>query len=89
MLKIRPLNKFKKDLKLAQKRGNDIETLKTIITKLSQGESLNLKYRDHSLKSNYIDCRECHVQPDFLLVYRLTEHELQLIRLGTHSDLFR
>ena len=89
MLRIRTLSKFKKDLKLAQKRGNDTDTLREIITKLSLGEPLDLKYRDHSLKGNYIDCRECHVQPDFLLIYRLTEQELQLVRLGTHSDLFK
>ena len=89
MLKIRVLNQFKKDVKLAQKRGNNVALMKEVIQRLANGEPLELKFRDHSLKGNYVDCRECHIQPDFLLVYRLGEVELQLVRAGTHSDLFR
>ena len=89
MLEIRAVSQFKKDLRLAQKRGNDVVLLREVIQRLANEEALELKFRDHSLKGNYIDCRECHIQPDFLLVYRLTESELVLVRVGTHSDLFR
>lgn len=89
MLEIRAVSQFKKDLRLAQRRGNDVVLLRKVIQRLANEEALELKFRDHSLKGNYIDCRECHIQPDFLLVFRLTESELVLVRAGTHSDLFR
>lgn len=76
MLKIRVIGQFKKDLKLAQKRGNDIQLLQEVIQRPANAEALELKFRDHSLRGNYVDCRECHIRPDFLLVYRLTEFEL-------------
>ncbi len=89
MLEIKVTNQFKKDIKLAKKRNNDLNLLKEVIDLLAKEEKLPLKYRDHSLKGNYVNYRECHIQPDFLLIYHLTNIELQLIRVGTHSDLFR
>ena len=90
MLKIYPTGKFKKDLKLAQKRGYKLELLQNIIVKLSNEEKLAAKYRDHNLEGEYKGCRECHITPDWLLIYKIVDDELLLIltRTGTHSDLF-
>ena len=91
MYKIRPTAKFQKDLKRAKRRGYDMELLTAIIKKLAQGEALPPTHRDHQLAGEYAGCRECHVTPDWLLVYEIVEEELILIltRTGTHSDLFR
>lgn len=64
-----PSNQFKKDLKLAQKRGYDLNKIKKVITALANGEILEAKYRDHLLTGDYGGYRECHIQPDWLLVY--------------------
>lgn len=89
--KIEPTNKFKKDLKLCKSRGYDIELIRTVIKKLSNGEKLEDKYKDHDLKGNWSGYRECHVLPDWLLVYKYNNGDLILIltRTGSHSDLFR
>ena len=81
---------FKKDYKLAKRRGLDISLLKDIVTKLANGESLDSKYKDHSLTGDWVGHRECHIQPDWLLIYRYEEDVLilTLTRTGTHSDLF-
>ena len=89
MLKVRIQTRFKKDLKRAEKRGKNTDLLRGVLALLAEGKTLPEKYRNHSLTGNYSDCRECHIQPDWLLIYRLTENELQLVRLGSHSDLFR
>ena len=90
MLKIVPSNRFKKDLKLAGKRGLDISKLKAVVDALAEGNTLEEKYRDHELLGNYKGFRECHIEPDWLLVYRIDGEllELFLFRTGTHSDLF-
>ena len=83
-------NRFRKDLKLAAKRCCDLALLNSIVDRLAQGETLPAKHRDHSLTGDYIGFRECHIQPDWLLIYR-TEGEalmLFLMRTGTHADLF-
>ena len=89
--KIEPTNKFKKDLKLCKSRGYDIELIRTVIKKLSNGEKLEDKYKDNDLKGNWSGYRECHVLPDWLLVYKYNNDDLILIltRTGSHSDLFR
>ncbi len=91
MLKIVPSNQFKKDLKLAKKRGFPIDHLQNVINMLACGQKLDKKYRDHRLTGNYKEFRECHIEPDFLLVYRIEQDmlELFLFRTGTHSDLFQ
>ena len=81
--------KFKKGLKLARKRGLDIDLLDEIVTKLQDDIPLEEKYRDHDLKGNWKGFRECHIQPDWLLIY-LKENEvltLTLVATGSHSDL--
>jgi mRNA interferase YafQ len=82
------LSSFKKDFKLAEKRGKNIEKLSHIINELKFGKTLPPKNRNHKLKGVYADCWECHVEPDLLLIYQLTPEELILARLGSHSDLF-
>lgn len=90
MLKIVLSNRFKKDLKIASKRKYNLNLLDEIVQKLASGESLPDKNRDHSLTGDYAGFRECHIQPDWLLVYRIEKNELLLFlfRTGTHSDLF-
>lgn len=89
MLKIRVHNKFKKDLKQISKRGYDEEKLWSVVEQLANGIALPPKNRDHALTGNYVGCRECHIEPDWLLVYEIQKDELilLLIRTGTHSDL--
>ncbi len=81
---------FKKDYKLALKRHMRIDLLDDIIRTLAKGESLPEKNRDHSLSGNLIGYRECHIQPDWLLMYKIDDDVLvlTLVRTGTHSDLF-
>lgn len=82
---------FKKDLKLAKKQGKDIDRLFEVINKLSNGETLESNYRDHELTGNYKGCRECHIAPDWLLVYEVIDDVLVLMlyRISSHSELFR
>ncbi len=79
---------FERDLRLAQRRGKDIEKLKQVVTALINEESLAERYYDHPLKGNYRDRRECHLEPDWLLIYKLQGDEIILERTGRHSDLF-
>ena len=83
-------SRFKKDYKLAQKRGYNMMLLKEVINILASGEALPEKFCDHALIGDFKGCRECHIQPDWLLVYRIEKDVLilGLIRTGTHSDLF-
>ncbi len=81
-------SQFKKDFKNAIKQKRNLEKLAHVINELQQGRSLPLKNRNHKLKGNYSECWECHVEPDWLLIYKLTPEELILIRTGSHSDLF-
>ena len=87
---IKPTNKFQKDLKRAEKRGYDISLIADIIRKLANGEKLPEKNKDHALIGEYAGCRECHITPDWLLIYEVIDTELilYLTRTGTHSDLF-
>lgn len=87
---VKPTTKFQRDLKRIQKRGYDISLLTEIIKKLANGEALSEKNRDHNLSGDYSCCRECHITPDWLLVYEIDNGELilYLTRTGSHSDLF-
>ena len=91
MLKVVTSTKFLKDLKLAKSRGLDLSLLNEVVEKLARQEKLEEKYRDHALSGIYSDFRECHVKPDWLLIYSIDNDELELFlfRNGTHSDLFR
>jgi len=92
MLKIEFTGQFKKDYKFAVKRGCDPKELEAVITLLVNEQPLPEKYRDHALTNsrNYKDMRECHIEPDWLLVYKVMKETLilRLIRTGSHSDLF-
>ncbi|MGI6767183.1 MAG: type II toxin-antitoxin system YafQ family toxin [Lentihominibacter sp.] len=90
MLKIVASNQFRKDLKLAKKRRFKLEHLKEVVDTLAARQPLDEKYRDHNLTGNYRGFRECHIEPDRLLIYRIEDDELELFlfRTGTHSDLF-
>ncbi len=90
MLNIVYHSQFKKDYKLALKRGCKAELLADVIDLLAHGQPLPVKYKDHALTGNYKGCRECHIQPDWLLIYEVEQEALflYLIRTGTHSDLF-
>ena len=81
---------FKKDYKQAVKRGCDITKLKKVISMLADGEKLPQKYSDHALKGIFSGYRECHIEPDWLLIYKISEDVLvlSLYRTGSHSDLF-
>ncbi len=87
---VKPSSQFKKDVKSAQKRGYDISKLTAVIKKLANGEKLDAKYKDHRLSGNYENFRECHIQPDWLLIYTIEDESLilYLARTGSHSDLF-
>lgn len=90
MLKVQYQAKFKKDYKAIIKRGYNQEDFKTVINLLVSGKPLPEKYKDHSLSGKYIGFRECHIKPDWLLIYRIDNDilTLTLVRTGTHSDLF-
>lgn len=82
--------KFKKDLKNIRKRGYDLSLIAHVINTLATGKKLPEQYKDHNLSGAYKDCHECHITPDWLLIYELSEKELilYLTRTGTHGDLF-
>ncbi|EEZ90991.1 addiction module toxin, RelE/StbE family [Mobiluncus mulieris 28-1] len=90
MLELIYTTKFKRDLKLMHKRGADVSLLASVLDRLRRGETLEAKYRDHALTGNYLGFRECHIQPDWLLIYLVNKTELILTasRTGSHSDLF-
>lgn len=90
MYDIRPTTRFQKDLKRVQKRGYDIRLLTAVIKTLAMGEPLPGKNRDHPLAGDFSGCRECHITPDWLLIYEIDGQNLilYLTRTGSHSDLF-
>ena len=90
MLDIVSSNRFKKDLKLAIKRGYNIELLDDVVNRLAMQKVLEEKYKDHELTGDFKGFRECHITPDWLLIYQIVDNELVLFlsRTGTHSDLF-
>lgn len=89
MLQLNASNKFKKDLKTCIKRGYNMELLEFVIDILRIPEKLPDKNKDHFLTGNYKGRKECHITPDWLLIYEIFENELYLDRTGTHSDLFK
>ena len=86
---IRRTSQFVKDVRRMEKRGEDLSKLKGVLQTLVSGEELAAQFSDHVLVGQYKGTRECHIEPDWLLIYELTEGELVLIRTGSHSDLFR
>lgn len=88
MLQLVRKSRFKKDFKKLLSSGRNLEKLASVIRTLQAGERLPERNRDHALTGNYVGHRECHVSPDWLLIYRTTETELILVRTGSHSELF-
>lgn len=90
LLNVRFTKKFNKDRKLIIKRGYNIQKLKDVIALLRENTPLPAKYLDHALSGNYAGYRECHIEPDWLLIYKIKNDTLTLVlsRTGTHSDLF-
>ena len=84
-------NQFKRDLKKAKKQNKNLDRLFEVVEKLANGEILEAKYRDHALTGNYKDSRECHIEPDWLLIYEIKNETLVLMlsRVGSHSELFK
>jgi mRNA interferase YafQ len=89
MRTIRRTTQFKKDVKRVQKRGKDFTEFKRVIELLVEGKPLEKKHRDHALVGNWAGTRDCHIEPDWLLLYQIDEEELILVRTGSHSDLFK
>lgn len=87
-MKIVRKNQFKKDYKTAVKQGRNINSLKEILEKLLNFQELDIKHKDHRLNGKYKESRECHITPDWLLIYTKKENLLILERMGSHSELF-
>ena len=89
MRSVRTTKQFKKDVKRLKKQGKNFEKLKIVINALCEGANLEEKYRDHKLTGGFQPARECHIEPDWLLIYELTPEAVKLRRTGSHSDLFK
>ena len=87
-LKIRQTTRFRRDIRRLTRQGYDLAKLETVIRVLVAQEPLAEKYRDHALIGNWGGYRDCHIQPDWLLIYRIIDDELQLARTGSHAELF-
>lgn len=87
-LRLRTTKQFERDLKTATKRGKNLDKLWTMVECLMKGEPLAARHRPHRLSGNWSPCWECHIEPDWLLIWYQTEEELVLAASGTHSDLF-
>ena len=88
MLRILEVTSFKRDMKRLKRGRFDFSKLSTIILKLAKKEKLEAKYSDHALTGNWKGHRECHIAPNWLLIYKIKDNDLLLIRTGSHSELF-
>lgn len=88
MKQVSQTRQFARDVKRMRKRGKKLSKLKAIVTKLARGEPLEPRHRDHVLSNNWQSSRDCHIEPDWILIYTINEETLRLERTGTHSDLF-
>lgn len=89
MLTPRYAASFKKDYKRLQKRGYDMEKLRRVMKSLISGEPLEERLKDHPLRGKYAGARDCHIEPDWVLIYAIVDDELRLLRTGNHTDLFK
>lgn len=89
MRQVSQTRQFARDVKRMGKRGKNLSKLKIIVTKLMQGKPLEPRHKDHALSNNWQFSRDCHIEPDWILIYTIDEESLRLERTGTHSDLFR
>jgi len=87
-MRVAQSHQFKKDIKRLQKRGKDLAKIKAVVDLLLAGEALALRNQDHQLGGNWVEHRDCHIEPDWLLIYKILGDELRLERTGSHSDLF-
>ncbi len=90
MLRVQTTKQFEKDFKRMVKRGKDTKKIKTIMLRLARGESLPIRHREHKLTGDFEGFTECHIEPDWLLLYRLNidDNTIIFIRTGSHSDIF-
>lgn len=88
-LTVRRATQLKRDLKRLMKGGKDIEKLLRAVEILAEGQSLPPEYKDHPLTGEYKGKRDCHLEPDWILIYTIEDHELVLYRTGSHAELFR
>jgi mRNA interferase YafQ len=88
MRSIRRHHQFKRDVRRLVRQGKDMDELKEVIERLARGESLPVQLKDHPLKGTLRDCRECHIEAEWLLIYRIEGSELCPVRTGSHQDLF-
>lgn len=88
MRSLRYTSQFKKDFKRMRKRGADMKKLREAIEKLVNEEKLDAHFKDHPLQGKFAEAHDCHINPDWILIYAIVGNELRLIRTGTHSDLF-
>ncbi len=88
MYQIVRTSQFKRDIKKSLRRNSNMDKFKRLIVLLTGTDELPEKYKDHPLKGEYKDCRDCHIEPDWILIYRKSGKDLELIRTGSHSDLF-
>jgi len=79
---------FRRDVKLAERRGKDLSKLRELILLLAEGQPLPPRYKDHPLSGDWKQYRDCHIESDWLLIYKIEGDDLYLVRTGTHSDLF-
>ena len=89
MLKVQRTTQFKRDFKKIKKQHKDIETLREIMQKLQNQEPLDPKHNDHPLTGEFKDLRDCHIEPDWILLYRVMADTIYFERTGSHSDLFK
>jgi len=89
MRRLSQTRQFSRDVKRMAKRGKDIAKLKEVVTRLAEDIPLNPRHRDHPLIGNLINCRDCHIEADWILIYSMDQKSLRLERTGTHSDLFK
>jgi len=88
MLSVQQSNRFKRDIKKAKKQNKNLKELQQLVELLVHQKTLPIKYQDHRLISDYAGYRECHIKPDWLLIYKIERNNLELARLGSHSELF-
>ncbi|MCG8334013.1 MAG: type II toxin-antitoxin system YafQ family toxin [Proteobacteria bacterium] len=88
-MKIRYTTQFKKDYKRLKKQNKNIDKLTAVIAELQQSKKLDPRYHDHQLSGNWKGHRDCHIEPDWILIYRISDSELVLERTGSHSELFK
>jgi mRNA interferase YafQ len=89
MLEVKRTNKFKKEYKLMRKRGKNMGKINLAILLIARGVPLPAEYMEHPLRGRYEGCSECHIEPDWLLVYRIEDDIVHFARTGTHADLFK